>query len=366
MDRSMKVPERERRDWLIIPFILGVGFLLVILAGGWALRFSPRWTLKADMDSSLDPNSDFLTHKAAGLIEPVSSSILTQPAWLNLFLTPGAVFVTGTPIPAMTSTFPVPLTAVSSATHSAIATTNPTNTLIFFPATPSPTSKPRPTRTEAPAATPVDPATATATATVYSTSTETPTETSVWMATATPTWTIMPVITDPATATSTFTPTNTPVPIATDPIPGSIGTTPDGVVYNLSSGGTLTLGINLVVNGQAGWDIAYYELPAGGGVLLDWAIIQVSDGMTWYTVFDWGNNVADTNSNVDFNILSNPTTPPERDQRNISSAELYNSTGIAIDLDSVVPPGTYPYIRFIAPPGDVDNQMEIDAIEVIP
>ena len=359
----MKVPEQERRDWLIIPFILGVGFLLVILAGGWALRFSPRWTLEADMDSSLDPNSDFLTHKAAGLIEPVNSSILTQPAWLNLFLTPGVLFVTGTPIPAMTSTFPVTTPrVVSSVTPIATVTTNPTNTLIFFPSTPSPTSKPKSTRTDAPTATQADPATAT----VDSTSTETPTETPLGIATATPTWTIMPVITDTAPATSTFTPTNTPVPIATDPIPGSVGTTPDGVVYNLSSGGTLTLGINLVVNGHAGWDLAYYELPAGNGVLLDWAIIQVSDGTTWYTIFDWGNNVADTNSNVDFNILSNPTTPPERDQRNISSAELYNSTGIAIDLDSVVPPGTYPYIRFIAPPGDVDNQMEIDAIEVLP
>ena len=346
----MKVPDQERRDWLIIPFILGVGFLFVIMAGGWALRFSPRWTLKADMDSSLDPNSDFLTHRVDGFIEPVSSSILTQPAWLNLFLTPGASFVTGTAIPAMTSTFSVPPTAVSSATHTAIVTTNPTNTLIFFPSTPSPTSKPKSTRTDAPAATQVD----TATAALASTSTEvsTATETSI------PTLTSIPIFTD--------TPTNTPVPIATDPTPGTIGTTPDGVVYNLPSGSALTLGINLVVNGHSGWDLAYYELPAGNGVLLDWIIIQISDGTNWYTVFNWSDNNADTNTNVDFNILSNPQTPQERDQRNIPSAELYNSTGIAIDLDSVVPPGTYPYIRFIAPPGDIDGQAEIDAIEVLP
>ena len=138
------------------------------------------------------------------------------------------------------------------------------------------------------------------------------------------------------------------------------------MVYNLPSGSTLTLGINLAVNGHPGWDLAYYELPAGNGVLLDWIIIQISDGMNWYTVFNWGDNIADTNTNVDFNILSNPQTPQERDQRDIPRSELYNSTGIAIDLDSVVPPGTYPYIRFIAPPGDVDNQMEIDAIQVLP
>ena len=360
----MKVPEQERRDWLIIPFILGVGFLFVIMAGGWALRFSPRWTLKADMDSSLDPNSDFLTHRVDGFIEPVSSSILTQPAWLNLFLTPGASFVTGTPIPAMTSTFSVPPTAVSSATHTAIVTTTPTNTFIFFPSTPSPTSKPKPTRTDAPAATQVDTATAAlaSTSTEVSTATETSIPTLTFIPTATetsiPTLTSIPIFTD--------TPTNTPVPIATDPTPGTIGTTPDGVVYNLPSGSTLTLGINLVVNGHSGWDLAYYELPAGNGVLLDWIIIQISDGTNWYTVFNWGDNNADTNTNVDFNILSNPQTPQERDQRNIPSAELYNSTGIAIDLDSVVPPGTYPYIRFIAPPGDIDGQAEIDAIEVLP
>ncbi len=346
----MKVAEQERRDWLMIPFILGVGFLLVIIAGGWALRFSPRWTLKADMDSSLDPNSDFLTHKAAGLIEPVSSSILTQPAWLNLFLTPGALFVTGTPIPAMTSTFPVSPTVVSSATHIAIVTTNPTNTLIFFLPTPSPTSKSKPTRTEAPAATQIDPATATLAST--------PTEPSTATETSTPTLTSIPIFTD--------TPTNTPIPIATDPTPGTIGTTPDGSVYNLPSGSALTLGINLVVNEHPGWDLAYYELPAGNGVLLDWIIIQISDGTNWYTVFNWGDNLADTNTNMDFNTLSNPETPQERDQRDIPSAELYNSTGIAIDLDSVVPPGTYPYIRFIAPPGDVDSHTEIDAIEVLP
>lgn len=134
----------------------------------------------------------------------------------------------------------------------------------------------------------------------------------------------------------------------------------------MPSGGTLTLGINLVVNGHPGWDLAYYEFPAGSGILLDWVIIEISDGNNWYRVFYWGNNIADTNTNMDFNILSNPQVPEEPDQRDIPTAELYNSTGIAIELDGVVPPGTYPYIRFIAPTGDVDNKTEIDAIEVLP
>jgi hypothetical protein len=69
---------------------------------------------------------------------------------------------------------------------------------------------------------------------------------------------------------------------------------------------------------------------------------------------------------MDFNVLSNPQVPEEPDQRDIPAAELYNSTGVAIDLDGMVPPGTYSYIRIIAPPGDVDNQLEIDAIQVLP
>jgi hypothetical protein len=69
---------------------------------------------------------------------------------------------------------------------------------------------------------------------------------------------------------------------------------------------------------------------------------------------------------MDFNLLSNPMVPEEPDQRDIPTAELYNSTGIAIDLDSILPLGTYSYIRFFAPPGDIDGHMEIDAIQVLP
>jgi hypothetical protein len=119
-----------------------------------------------------------------------------------------------------------------------------------------------------------------------------------------------------------------------------------------------------VVNGHAGWDLVYYEMPAGSGILLDWVIIEISDGQNWYTIFNWGDNIPDTNSNVDVNIL--PPPPNEPDQRDISSASLYNSSGVAINLDGVVPPGTYPFMRIYAPPGDTDGQLEIDAIEVLP
>jgi hypothetical protein len=358
----MKVPEQERRDWFIIPMILIIGFLCVIIAGQWALRFAPSWELKTNMDSNLDPNGDFLTRRPGGFVEPVDASILTQPGWLNLFLTPGASFATGTRFPSLTSTptaSPVMPTIVSSVTMTNIViTATPTLAFVFLPSTASATSKPKPTHTNGPSATHTPTSTVAFGLTPTDTSIPTATETSISTSTATPTAT--------PTSTSTSTPTDTPAPVPTDPTPGSIGTAPDGIIYNLPSGGTLTLGITLVVNGHPGWDLVYYERPAGSGVFLDWVIVEISDGTNWYTIFNWGNNVADTNTNMDFNILSNPQVPEEPDQRDIPTAELYNSTGIAIDLDSIVPPGAYPYIRFIAPPGDIDNHMEIDAIQVLP
>ena len=77
---------------------------------------------------------------------------------------------------------------------------------------------------------------------------------------------------------------------------------------------------------------------------------------------------------MDYAFLSLPVPPPnpeEMDQRPIASSDLYLSssgwqTGIAIDIDSFVPLGTYTYIRFIAPPGDADGQTEIDGVEILP
>ena len=356
----MKVVERGRNDWIVVLIILIIGFLCVLAAGQLALRFVPRWQLNTNMDSQLDPNSDFLTRRPDGFIEAIDASILTQPSWIDVFLTPGASFVTGTPFPAVTRTSAPSPTTAALATSTAIVAISPTNTFVYFP--PTGTATRRPASTTTPVLTQPTSAPVTLTSTSISVLTATPTVTSSPTATGSSTTTA----TSTATATATATPTFTPIPIPTDPMPGLIGTTPDGVAYPLASGGTLTLGINIVANGNPGYDLVYYEFPAGSGVWLDWAVVQISDGTNWYTIFNWGDNIADTNTNMNFNILSNPIVPPEQDQRDIPSAELYNSTGIAIDIDAVVPPGTYPYIRFTAPTGDIDGQMEIDAIQLLP
>jgi uncharacterized repeat protein (TIGR01451 family) len=173
-------------------------------------------------------------------------------------------------------------------------------------------------------------------------------------------------VTDPAPGNNSATDSDTL--IVPDLMPVEIGSTPSAPWYDVIAPGCLTLNFPITVGGHAGFDLVYYEQPNGSGILLDWVIVQVSDGQNWFTIFNWGDEVRDTNTNVDFNILSLPVTPPpnEPDERDVLAADLYNNTGVAIDLDGVVPAGTYPYLRFCAPPGDVDGKMEIDAIAIIP
>lgn len=340
----MKAIDRERLDWtIIVIIILVIGLVFVMVAGQLALRFSPTWQLSTSMESRLDPNSAYLTSRPNGWIEPVDASILTQPGWIT-FLTPGVSIITGTPLPTTTiTTSPAPTMVLPpTATPTGTLAASPTNTLVFIPWNPTATKtrKPKPTKT--------DPA---PTNSVY-----TPTATQIFTSTET------------LTATATPTLTQTPVLIPTDTTPPEIGTSPDGEVYSLQSGDSLTLGINLVASGDGSFDLVYYErsAPGGTGIFLDWVIIEIGDGTNWYTVFNWGNNIADTNSNMNFNILPNPQVPEEADQRDIPTSALYNGTGIAIDVDAIIPPGTYTYIRFTAPAGDSDGQMEIDALEVLP
>jgi len=581
MTGQEKPLERKRRDWIIILSILFIGFLCVILAGQWAIHFSPTWSMNTNMGSQIDPNSDFFTKQPNEFLEPLDPSILTQPAWIDVFLTPGASLPSRTPVPTSLSTntppatnSPVPTTIISP-TNTAI-TPSPTNTIIYFPP-PTNTSKP-PAKTNTPipptntpssslsadlavsksdgvsiytpgspltytiivsnaiGPNPVTGATVTdffpgamtnitwtcvptgsasctpngtgtindtvnlavgssvtytvnvdvlgsATGDLINTASVIPpvgvTDTNTGNNSSTDTDTVAPIadlqitktdgsmdyiadaweiytvtvsnagpsdvtaakVTDilstninfdystvywacvpaPASGASCTTllgtgdiadqlidlPTGSSVtyfvtarivsspsgtldntatvtepPGVTDPNSGNnsasdsdtfsgIGSTPDGNVYFLPANSTLTVPIDVVANGDPGWDLVYYELPAGSGIYLDWITVEVGDGTNWYTVFNWSDNIADTNTNMDFNILTIPVIPPapeEMDERDIAASDLYNGSGIAIDIDAIVPPGTYPYIRFYAPtgPGDLDGHTEIDAIEILP
>lgn len=455
----MKTIERERHDWIIIPIILVIGFLFVMVAGQWALRFSPRWQLDANMESNLDPNSDFLTNQPNGFIEPVDPSILTQPGWINVFLTPGAAFVTGTPPLAASPTLPATPTMIPQVTSTTEITAIPTSTVISLPWIPTPTSKPpntnHPTETYTP--------TSTATATPTATQTPTPTDTtppiadlqiikndgaSTYVANGTLTYTLTITNAGPSGIVDAVVTDNIPGQVAnwswactsqtggatgcdgmtgsanfsdtvqlpsgasivytmiasisagasgdltnmasvslpggfTDPAPGNnsatdtnqilianpfpwgnIGTGKDSVTTSISPGASITLELAspLSVGGHPGYDLVYYELPAGSGILMDHVILQVSDGYNWYTIFNWGDNAADANSNVDISVIGGD----EDDNIDISAGFLHNSTGVAINTDGVIPNNTYNYIRIYSPTGDSGDGCEVDGIEILP
>lgn len=195
----MKTREREKesRDSIVLMLlILLLGFFCIILASGWALRFTRSWRLNSNMGSNLNPDSDFLTNMPVGFLEPLDPSILTNPPWFDVFLTPGASFPTQppkTPPPTPTNTFTSipPQTGTSTSNPSTTPTSPVPTSIIIFTATKTnipATSGPTATRT----ATGVVPPTATYTATVTSTATFTPTATATFTATATPTPTNTP------------------------------------------------------------------------------------------------------------------------------------------------------------------------------
>ena len=147
MDGEGKKSENERRDWIIILVILLFGFLCLLAAGERAIHFAPTWKLSTNMRSNLDPNSDFLTNRPVGYYEPLDPSILTQPSWFNVILTPGAIIETRTPSsPSNATNTPIATNTLVPSVGSPTATVfnpvtstptvispSPTNTLIYYP-----------------------------------------------------------------------------------------------------------------------------------------------------------------------------------------------------------------------------------------
>lgn len=151
----MKTLENDRRYWILVAVILIVGLLCVFIAGDWGIRFAPQWRLAADMRSQIDPNADYLTRPVDYVVPPLDPAILTQPVWIDVFLTPGATVPSRVPVtpapqlPTVTPTQPAPATPTSPPTAS------PTPTFLIFPATRTSTSAPAPTNPPAFTNTPV-------------------------------------------------------------------------------------------------------------------------------------------------------------------------------------------------------------------
>ena len=351
----MRITNRERRDWTLIIFIIPIGIILMMIAGQIAVRIVPQWSVNAGMKSLLDPQT--APKQQVGLVQPVLPEILTPIGWFDTFLTPnsdsgdqGIVF------PPFIVFEP---TATPSPTTSPVASPTVTETPTT-PASPSPsptivTTVPTATTTKKP---PVDE--------------ETPVP---------PTKTATPPP-PPPPITSTIDPSLNVVP---PPAEIDLGA-PDGNPGEILPGNYVILNISgnpvvVVGTSETNYDLVYYESSAGGNIELDHVILGISQsdlsilGSIYYEVFNWGNNIRDTNTNVDTNTLpADPAcvaSPPECDNRSIPTSELHpdpaGGTGILIDVDnapSAPPAGSYDYIVVISPLSGQPDGAQVDAIEV--
>jgi hypothetical protein len=388
--------ERRNRDWLLFLVIVLLGLVCMSLTGTLAIGLAPRWNVQASMDSKLDPNAQYIEFKSTLLvIEPVMPGILTPPAWAETFLTPQIIPTKrqGTPIstpkssntPSVTTSTPA---ASPQVTVTSIDQSTATNTpwIIIPPATSTPkpgTNTPRPTvarthtvtytstQTNTPTITLTPTITSTPTITLTPTITNTSTVTMTPTVTLTPTLTATPTVTDTPTNTMTptitltptitFTPTITATPTITPTVdPINIGL-PDGTIAHPIDGAVLTycsLSPPIRSHGNASFDFVYYEMAGGTGILMDRVILQISNGGPWFTVLNWGDGVADTNTSLNMG-------GPELDNTDIASGLLVNGTGVGIDIDTLGLTGSYSCLR-ITSSGSSGDGIDVDSIDIYP
>lgn len=456
----MRYFESDRRNWALVAVLLLLGLLCTFVSANLAIRFAPTWSLLADMNSRLDPNTGLLTPGPDNVVQPIDPAILTQPIWIDFFLTPGASVPTRLP---NSTGMPTERVVPTQVVNTIPPTASPTSTLA--PIIPTQTIKPAATWTSTSKA-PAGPMKTPLPAPTLTPSNVPPSQADlqitknngmiVYSAGSAVTYTIAVTNNGPGNAvgavisdafqlnlsdwswactsqskgasgcdpaasnTSNFSDTidlpagssivytvtasiradasgslvNTasiappagmvdPAPgnnSATDsddllqPLPyGNIGSSYDGTIDVIGPGGSITLAFDtpLVVGGHPGWDLILYELQNGSGIAMDLLTLQISDGTNWYTVLNWGDNAPDTNTNMNIAVLGGEetdnrdfTTPPASDV-------LYNGTGIVIELDGVVLPGTYPYFRISSPASgsggsDIDGGSEIDGVVIFP
>lgn len=387
----MNVPNRERRDWSLIIFIIPLGILLIIIVGQLAIRIFPNWTINADMRSNLDPNS--APGQPASLLQPILPQILTPMAWAESYLTPGAggdisfppfIVLEPTNTPSPTPVSPTPTTSPTT-------TPSPTST---FTITPSPTSGggDDDDNNTSPPTTCEDP-----TASNYGGSLPCVfPPTTCQDNTATNFGGPLPCVYPPTTcedpAATNYggplpcvypTPTgypSTPVGTFITPAPAQIDTdVPDGIITNLPNGNYTVLDfssnpIYVLPIPDNNYDLVFYENTYAGNsnyIHLDNIIIGISeyaDGSIYYEVFNWGDGIPDMNTNV------GPIAGDEDDNQSIATSDLYDpddagpapSTGILIDVDnasSQPPPNTYNYVVIISP-NTGSGASQIDAVVV--
>jgi hypothetical protein len=113
--------------------------------------------------------------------------------------------------------------------------------------------------------------------------------------------------------------------------------------------------------GRRTWigSLVYYEVenPSDPGfIAMDWVIVYVSTDVDgpWKLVFYWGDSDAGNNGNIPSGV-----TLQESDSQRISFGDLYNQTGIQINVG-----GTYRYVMISAPPR-CDDPAQVGGIDIL-
>jgi hypothetical protein len=365
----MITPNRERRDWTLLVFIIPIGVILMLIAGQVAVRLVPEWSVNAGMQSNLDPNN--LPMQQSGPVQPVLPAILTPLGWLDTFLTPGAGSGDQIVFPPFI-VFEPSATPVVTSPPPTVATTQPPPTV--------PTATDSPTVVVPPATRTKPPVDETSTPPTATPPTATPPTTTATAPSTPPVGSIS--ITPPPELGVNVPPDGNPAGLPSDPLLFPSGSY---TIINLGSGSVHVSGTP-----DAFYDLIFYESTAPGNntvIYLDKIVIgisKVNDG-SYYEVFNWGDDNRDENTNVDFNILPTDSSPscaePECDNRVIpleSTAVppepiLYKDpvsgvgTGILIDVDnapSKPPEGDYGYLVIVSPSSGGPDEAQVDAVVV--
>lgn len=378
----MKSPERERRDWSLLIFIVPIGILLMILVGQLAIRILPFWTVDTGMGSNLDPETE--PRRPFSIFQPLLPQILTPMSWAGTYLTPSGdisfppffVFEPGaanSPTPVSpTQTVPTPIeTPITSIPVSSVnpppvgITTKPPNPVPTTATTP-PTEEPSPTEPPPTEPSPTDEPT------------QEPTDEPTQEPTEEPTQEPTEEPTEPPPVPTGYPSTPNPAWSYVPP-PSGVGVgPPDGNTGGISQGTYTILNLGsspITVNGSFDYDMVYYEDANGSRIYLDNVIIGISNstpscGSVFYVVFNWGDVSAVLTNDLNTNLVGFF----ENDNAEIPLSALFNnpippSTGILINVDhaaSMPPNGVYTCVVIASPYKEVSDSVGTDGIEIIP
>lgn len=134
----------------------------------------------------------------------------------------------------------------------------------------------------------------------------------------------------------------------------------------------------VTANGDPDFDLVFYERrqPDTPDVYLDWVIVEVGTSSTgpWVTIFNWEDGGPDANTSLGQNGIAAdeddnypvPMSPIDPLNPQLIAAPMFPFlvTGIGIDVDAFLPPGSYGWLRIFAPYFGDNDAAQVDYIDI--